>query len=170
MRVHPDPGGLYQAHPRQRVCRPVQGRPGPQGHHHPGGGLCGGRVHRLHPRLSALLHRHGQGLSQEGLSDPRERQGRQGHQHREHPPGGAGGAGPDHDPLPGLYRGGAVSVHGHPPGHGEAPGGVCPEEHPGQRHPGPAPGRGGRPHLRAGDRRRPGRAHRHPRRPGHPLR
>ena len=32
-------GGLPQAHPRQRVRRPVQGRHGQEGHHHPGGGL-----------------------------------------------------------------------------------------------------------------------------------
>ncbi len=95
VRLHPDPGGLHQADTCQRVHRPVQGRHGQEGHHHPGGGLRGGRVYRLHPRLYPLLHRHRQGLPEEGLSDPRVRQGRQGHQHRQHPSGGAGRADPE---------------------------------------------------------------------------
>ena len=45
----PDPGGLHQADTCQRVHRPVQGRHGQEGHHHPGGGLRGGCVYCLHP-------------------------------------------------------------------------------------------------------------------------
>ena len=98
--LHPDPGGLHQADTCQRVHRPVQGRHGQEGHHHPGGGLRGGCVYCLHPRLYPLLHRHRQGLPEEGVSNPRVRQGCQGDQHRQHPSGGAGRADPSHDPYP----------------------------------------------------------------------
>ena len=62
VRLHHDPGGLPQAHPRQRVRRPVQGRYGQEGHHHPGGGRGGERLYRLHPRRNSVLHRQGQGV------------------------------------------------------------------------------------------------------------
>ena len=65
--LHQDGKRLYQAHPRQRVRGPGQGRTGPQGHGHPRGGLREHGVHRLHPRLCAVLHRQGPGVPQEGL-------------------------------------------------------------------------------------------------------
>ncbi len=113
-----------------------------------------------------LLHRHRQGVPEEGLPDPRERQDGQGHQHRQHPPGGAGREGPDHDPHPGTGQREPVFGDGHPERHRQAPARHRPEKHPQQRYPGPAPG-GGRPaHLRAGDRRHQEDPHRHPRRHG----
>ena len=54
-------------------------------------------THDYHP----VLHRHRQGLPEEGLSDPRVRQDRQGHQPHQHPADRAGRAGADHAPLPG---------------------------------------------------------------------
>ena len=106
--------GYIKRTPVSEYAAQSKGRHGQEGHHHPGGGLRGGRVHRLHPRLYPLLYRHGQGLPEEGLSDPGSWQDGQGHQHHQYPPGGVGRAGPDHDPHP-VHRGRRpLPLHGHP--------------------------------------------------------
>ena len=92
--------GYIKRTPVSEYAAQGKGGQGTQGHHHPGGGLRGRGVHRLHPRLYPLLHRHRQGLPEEGLPDPRVRQGRQGDEHRQYPSGGAGRADPGHDPHP----------------------------------------------------------------------
>ncbi len=51
-----------------------------------GGGLCGHRVHRLHPRQHSLLHQFRPGVQEEGISDSRGQPDRQGNPSEQHFP------------------------------------------------------------------------------------
>ncbi|MCA9723191.1 MAG: hypothetical protein KC489_12480, partial [Gemmatimonadetes bacterium] len=79
---------LHQADPDHHLPAPAPRRPGPHRDGHEGGGLGRAPVHRLDPRLPALLLRPGHAVLAQGPRDPagrprRARQaGRQLHQHR----------------------------------------------------------------------------------------
>ena len=87
---------LHQAHPGERVRRPVQGRYGQEGHHHPGGRTPWWMCSPPPPMTTCCSLPTLVRCTGKGLSDPGERKDRQGDQPGEYPPGGAGKAGPDH--------------------------------------------------------------------------
>ena len=169
MLLHPLPPGLHQAHagfhvPDAAPRRPRRQRPEPQG-----GGRGPEPVHRLDPRLSAVLHQRRPGAPPEGVPDPGGRPYGPGHGHRQHPAPGARRDRHSHAAHPGLCRR-QLPVDGHPQRHRQAHlHGLRLHGQEG-RHPRPDAGRGRPADLRPQDRRqRPG-ADLHPQRHGALLR
>ena len=143
-RHHPQPGRLRQAHPRQHVPQPAQGRQGRRQH-----GDARGRPRRAHPGLrhprhAALLHQHGSRAAPEvvraqGRHDEEFARRAGGQRHTPHRQRArerrGGGAGPRRGgtlPRPGHQEGAGQAGHGRPDRQ-RPPGGADHHEPPGQR-------------------------------------